>query len=61
LFCIGNYPEILVIDPFTLEIIMNLTSRVHPDWMAAIHVLRPTRRQGMEIPQELTLFCSHLL
>ncbi|XP_057372178.1 WD repeat-containing protein 7-like isoform X1 [Daphnia carinata] len=45
LFCIGNYPEILVIDPFTLEIIMNLTSRVHPDWMAAIHVLRPTRRQ----------------
>lgn len=34
-------------DPFTLEIVITLTSRVHPDWMAAIHVLRPTRRQGI--------------
>ena len=47
LFCIGNYPEIIVIDPFTLEIVMTLSSRVHPDWISAIHVLRPSRRQGM--------------
>lgn len=47
LFCIGNYPEILVMDPFTLEIVMTLSSRVHPDWISAIHVLRPSRRQGL--------------
>lgn len=47
LFCIGNYPEILVMDPFTLEIILTLSSKVHPDWISTIHVLRPARRQGI--------------
>ena len=46
LFCIGNYPEIVVIDPFTLEVILTLSSKVYPDWISAIHVLRPARRQG---------------
>jgi len=45
LFCIGNYPEIVVIDPFTLEVILTLSSKVYPDWISAIHVLRPARRQ----------------
>jgi len=45
LMCIGNYPEILIIDPFTLETVLTLSSRVHPDWLSAIHVLRPSRRQ----------------
>lgn len=45
--CIGNYPEILVIDPFTLETVLTLSSRVHPDWLSAIHVLRPSRRPGI--------------
>lgn len=36
-------------DPFTLEITITLSSRVHPDWLSAIHVLRPSRRQGIDI------------
>lgn len=47
LFCIGNYPEIIVMDPFSLETILTLSSRVYPDWIAALHVLRPARRQGI--------------
>ena len=33
-------------DPFSLEVILTLSSKVYPDWVSAIHVLRPARRQG---------------
>ncbi|KAH8244751.1 hypothetical protein KR038_007637 [Drosophila bunnanda] len=45
LFCIGYYAEIMVMDPFSLEVIYVLSSKVKPDWISAIHVLRPMRRK----------------
>lgn len=38
LFCNGYYAEILVMDPFSLEIIFSLSSKVKPDWISALHV-----------------------
>ncbi|XP_014612446.1 PREDICTED: WD repeat-containing protein 7 isoform X7 [Polistes canadensis] len=46
LFCSGNYPEVLVMDPFSLEVIFTLSSQVNPDWISALHVLRPAKRKG---------------
>ncbi|XP_055932203.1 WD repeat-containing protein 7-like isoform X1 [Argiope bruennichi] len=45
LFCNGYYAEILVMDVLTLDIFFTLSSRVNPDWMSAIHVLRPPKSQ----------------
>lgn len=45
LFCNGYYPEILVMDPFSLEILFTLSSKVNPDWISALHVLRPQQRK----------------
>ncbi|KAL1501782.1 hypothetical protein ABEB36_007047 [Hypothenemus hampei] len=45
LFCNGYYPEILVMDPFNLEILFTLSSKQNPDWISALHVLRPTKRK----------------
>lgn len=45
LFCNGYYAEILVMDPFSLEIIFSLSSKVKPDWISAMHVLRPSKRK----------------
>lgn len=41
LFCNGYYAEILVMDPFSLEIIFSLSSKVKPDWISALHVCIP--------------------
>lgn len=38
LFCNGYYPEIIVMDPFSLEIVFMLSSRYNPDWISALHV-----------------------
>jgi hypothetical protein len=46
LFCNGYYAEVLVMDPFSLEIVFTLASRVNPDWISALHVLRPAKRKG---------------
>lgn len=46
LFCNGYYADILVMDPFSLEIIFTLSSKVSPDWISALHVLRPNKRKG---------------
>ncbi|XP_054284086.1 WD repeat-containing protein 7 isoform X2 [Macrosteles quadrilineatus] len=45
LFCNGYYAEILVMDPFSLEVIFSLSSKVSPDWISALHVLRPIKRK----------------
>lgn len=45
LFCNGYYAEILIIDPFSLEILFSLSSKVNPDWISALHVLRPSSRK----------------
>ncbi|GIY45625.1 WD repeat-containing protein 7 [Caerostris extrusa] len=46
LFCNGYYAEILVMDVLTLDVLFTLSSRVNPDWMSAIHILRPSKSQG---------------
>ncbi|XP_073965073.1 WD repeat-containing protein Rbcn-3B isoform X3 [Choristoneura fumiferana] len=45
LFCNGYYAEILVMDPFSLEILFCLSSKMNPDWISALHVLRPSSRK----------------
>jgi hypothetical protein len=32
-------------DPFSLEIIFSLSSKVNPDWISALYVLRPNKRK----------------
>ena len=44
LFCCGFYEEITVMDPFSLTVIFQLSSRINPDWVASFHVLRPRNR-----------------
>lgn len=46
LFCNGYYAEILIMDPFSLEIIVSLSSRENSDWISALYVLRPAKRKG---------------
>jgi len=46
LFCCGYYPEVIVMDPFCLEVVLTLSSRTSPDWISALHVLRPVKRKG---------------
>lgn len=45
-YCFSYYPEVLVMDPFSLEVLFTLSSRVNPDWISALHVLRPAKRKG---------------
>lgn len=42
-FCNGFYSEIFVIHGDTLEILLTLNSKLNPDWISALHVLRPAR------------------
>ena len=35
LICTGRYADVLVLDPFSLEILLTLSSRVQPDWITA--------------------------
>ena len=44
LFCCGYYEEVCVMDPYTLDTLFQLSSRVNPDWISAFHVLRPRNR-----------------
>lgn len=43
LFCNGYYPEIMIMDPFSLEVVLVLSSKVNPDWISALHVLHPAK------------------
>lgn len=45
LFCNGYYPEIMVMDPYNLEVLFMLSSKQNPDWISALHVLRPVKRK----------------
>lgn len=45
LFCNGYYAEIIIMDPFSLEVLFSLSSKVNPDWISALHVLRPAKRK----------------
>ena len=50
LVCNGYYPEIHVMDPMSLEIIYSLTSRITPNWISALCILRPVKREGLYHP-----------
>lgn len=41
LFCNGYYSEIIVYSIHTLETMLVLTSKLNPDWISAMHVIRP--------------------
>lgn len=45
LFCNGYYAEVMVMDPFSLEVLFCLSSKVNPDWISSLHVLRPAKRK----------------
>lgn len=49
LYCIGDYAEVVVIDPQDMNILFTLNSRVEPDWIAAFIVLTYQNKQGMNI------------
>ncbi|XP_061299953.1 WD repeat-containing protein 7-like [Pezoporus flaviventris] len=45
LLCHGHYPEILVVDASSLEVLYSLVSKIAPDWISAVSVLRSARSQ----------------
>lgn len=46
IFCTGYYPDVCLINPITLDIVLSLNSHVNPDWISALHVLRPNKKLG---------------
>ena len=46
LLCNGHYPEVLVIDPLTFEVVHCLRSQVAPDWISACCLVNPSQRSG---------------
>lgn len=44
LFCNGYYSEILILSLQTLETLFTLTCKHNPDWISAMHVIRPGKR-----------------
>ena len=46
LLCNGYYPEVLVVDPNSFEIVHTLCCKVAPDWISACCHIQPPHRQG---------------
>ncbi|XP_078530981.1 WD repeat-containing protein 7 isoform X2 [Lissotriton helveticus] len=45
LLCHGHYPEILVVDACSLEVLYSLVSKIAPDWISSMSVIRSHRTQ----------------
>ncbi|CAL9683307.1 unnamed protein product [Knipowitschia caucasica] len=45
LLCNGHYPEILVLDATSLEVLYSLVSKISPDWISAMSIIRSHRTQ----------------
>nr|CTP81986.1 BMA-RBC-2 [Brugia malayi] len=45
LYCIGDYAEVVVIDPQDMNILFTLNSRVEPDWIAAFTFVSHSNKQ----------------
>ena len=58
LFCCGFYEEVTVLDPYSLDVLFSLSSRINPDWVSAFHVLRPHNRKD-DVVLALTISLSH--
>ncbi|KAM4643450.1 LOW QUALITY PROTEIN: WD repeat-containing protein 7 [Amazona ochrocephala] len=46
LLCHGHYPEILVVDASSLEVLYSLASKIAPDWISSMTIVRAHRTQG---------------
>lgn len=46
LLCHGHYPEILVVDATSLEVLYSLLSKISPDWISSMTIVRSDRTQG---------------
>ncbi|VDM53829.1 unnamed protein product [Angiostrongylus costaricensis] len=44
LFCVGDYSDIVVMDPNDLAVVFNLSSRVEPDWICSYDIVRRTNK-----------------
>ncbi|XP_065512191.1 WD repeat-containing protein 7 isoform X1 [Caloenas nicobarica] len=45
LLCHGHYPEILVVDATSLEVLYSLLSKISPDWISSMTIIRSNRTQ----------------
>uniref|UniRef100_A0A8C5TP49 WD repeat-containing protein 7 n=1 Tax=Malurus cyaneus samueli TaxID=2593467 RepID=A0A8C5TP49_9PASS len=45
LLCHGHYPEILVMDAASLEVLYSLISKISPDWISSMSIIRSNRTQ----------------
>ncbi|XP_063066632.1 WD repeat-containing protein 7 [Engraulis encrasicolus] len=45
LLCHGHYPEILVMDATSLEVLYSLVSKISPDWISSMSIIRSHRTQ----------------
>nr|XP_033789823.1 WD repeat-containing protein 7 isoform X2 [Geotrypetes seraphini] len=45
LLCHGHYPEILVVDAVSLEVLYSLVSKISPDWISSMSIIRSHRTQ----------------
>ncbi|KAK2888581.1 hypothetical protein Q8A73_020029 [Channa argus] len=45
LLCNGHYPEILVVDATSLEVLYSLVSKIAPDWISSMSIIRSHRTQ----------------
>ncbi|XP_067887056.1 WD repeat-containing protein 7 isoform X2 [Heterodontus francisci] len=45
LLCYGHYPEILVVDAISLEVLYSLVSKISPDWISSVSIIRSLRTQ----------------
>uniref|UniRef100_A0A8C5C818 WD repeat domain 7 n=1 Tax=Gadus morhua TaxID=8049 RepID=A0A8C5C818_GADMO len=45
LLCHGHYPEILVVDGTSLEVLYSLVSKISPDWISSMSIIRSHRTQ----------------
>uniref|UniRef100_A0A673B065 WD repeat domain 7 n=1 Tax=Sphaeramia orbicularis TaxID=375764 RepID=A0A673B065_9TELE len=45
LLCNGHYPEILVVDSTSLEVLYSLVSKICPDWISSMSIIRSHRTQ----------------
>ncbi|KTF73061.1 hypothetical protein cypCar_00049573 [Cyprinus carpio] len=46
LLCHGRYPEILVVDATSLEVLYSLVSKISPNWISSMSIIRSHRTQG---------------
>jgi hypothetical protein len=57
LLCNGQYPEVLILDPLSFEIVHSLCSQVSPDWISACCHILPPNRQGKLMKKNMVTLC----